>query len=218
LSSVDELFDVIFLGIFVNLSPAFDRRFYGGKIPDSVADEASYAISCFVSIQDVFMNQYFILLDGPEEAVPVLFTYVYDRMFAEFAAAAVVFSKACRENQPEDYNDGNGEYGVTYTEFREDIERLIQLTNPDALPYYSRCVDGLHKDFLWSGPEVHIFPRSDDVMVLKRLGEVHDFPSHLIYSSPEEPKLTIVIPPAGKRQEREESDDDAGDQRKKRRS
>ena len=207
-----EFFDVIFLGIFVILSPAFDRRFYDDKPPTKLVEEATFAIECFHSILHIFSERFFIVLEGE----PIAHFYVFDRMLGEFAAAAVVFAKAYHEIQPEDYIDGNGEYGITYEMFRGHVEVILQASHPNILQYYSHCVDRVHKHFLWTGPKVDIFTRSKacDAIVLKPIGEHLDLPSHGIYASPQDPTPPTVIPHAGKRHDR---DDGVGKQRKKRR-
>lgn len=94
MSSEEEFFDILYLGIFVILSPAFDSRFYLSiKPPTTLIDEIAYAVRHFHSLLHVFSLRFLIILDG--EAVSHF--YVVDRMLAEFAAAAVVFAKATQE-------------------------------------------------------------------------------------------------------------------------
>ena len=222
------------------LSPVFDARFYDEKPPTYLIAEANFAVENFYIVLHLFSMRFFISVGGQ----PVTHSYVFDRMFGEFAAAAVVLAKTCHEKQSEDIDDGNGEHRVTYEMLRERIEAILHDFLPDVLPYYSRCVGGLHKHFVWTGPKVDIFPRMKpcDAIVLKPLGELQDLPSHTIYASPEDltipttihfpatPPATIppatspatTIPPAanpppGKRHDREDSVGDAGQQRKKRR-
>ena len=90
MSSEEGFLDIIYLGIFVILSPAFDARFYlTTKPPATLIDEVAYAVRRFHSLLHVFSIRFLVLLDGET----VLHSYVVDRMLAEFAAAAVVFAK-----------------------------------------------------------------------------------------------------------------------------
>ena len=221
LSSEVEFFDVIFLGIFVILSRAFDRRFYNAKVPPNLDDEASCAVAHFKRILDVFSQRFFILL----ERKVVAHFYVFDRMLGEFAAASVVFAKALHDNQDKDYDDGSGENGVTYEMFRESIEDILKDSHAEVFPYYSHCLDRHHKHFLWTGPELQIFPRSeefDNILSLSVCGGVLDLPSHLIYDIPLHliHDLTLdstPLPPAGKRHDRGDSSDEADKPLRKRR-
>ena len=82
-----DFFDVLYLGIFIVLSPAFNAQFYNGLTPSPThLKEAMYAVHHFYSLLHVFSQQYAIALEG--EVVSHL--YVVDRMMGEFAAASVV--------------------------------------------------------------------------------------------------------------------------------
>src|ERR1700678_2915321 len=102
MSSVVEFFDIILLGIFIILSPAFDRRFYQNPSP-ALVKEAENAVSHFHSILHIFSQRFIILLDGE----PVSHSYIVHQMLAEFAAAAVVFSQAIHLAQEEKIMTGS---------------------------------------------------------------------------------------------------------------
>jgi hypothetical protein len=204
-----EFFDVLYLGIFVILSPAFDRRFYKKPPPTTLVHEAAFAMDHFETILHDFSLRFVILLEGKA----VSHFYVFHRMLGEFAAAAVVFAKAIRETQDEDCDDGNGEDGVTYAMFRSSVEKILRLSYLRIFPYYSRCVDRLHKHFVWTGPIVQILPRSEAFNHVVPTGEVLDLPSNEIYLDTTPPNTHD-----GKRRDREDALDDADEPLKKRRS
>jgi hypothetical protein len=202
----------------VILSPAFDSRFYDRKVPSELVSEAAFAVDRFHDILHIFSERFHIFVGGE----PVVHSYVFDRLLGEFAAAAVVFAKGCRDNAPEDYDEGNGELGVTYKMFRARVEAILEASHSDIFPYYSRCVDRSHKHFMWTGAKVDVLPASEscDAIVVNRVGERRDLPSHGIYSSPQDPTPTppTLNSPAEKRHGRDEGEDDADDQRKRRRT
>jgi hypothetical protein len=174
MSSEVGFFDVLYLGVFVILSSAFDRRFYNGfKTSSSLAAEIGHAMLRFRSLLHRFSLRFILLLDGE----PVVHKYLVDRMVAEFAAASVVFSKAADlSGDGGCYNHG----GVPTEMIQAHIEGILRRSHKKAFPYYSRCLDRSHKHFLWTGPKVHILPRSDDIASLIPLtckGEKLDLPS-----------------------------------------
>jgi len=214
MSSEVEFFDVLYLGIFIILSPAFDGRFYYvPKPPSSVIKELTYALRHFHSILHMFSKRFVIALEGEI----VSYTYVMERMLGEFAAASVFLAKAIYEPDESDIEDG-----ITLPQFMGHIEGVLQNSYPDVFPYYSRCLSGGHKDFLWTGPNVQILPRSESISSLIRLataGEMVDLPSHRIYTEDLDPQLPIQPDTAsqpGKRRVREEGVNLEGDQVKKR--
>ena len=87
-----EFFDILYLGIFAILSPALDPHFYHGlkQPPATLLAEIDCAVAHFHVLLLKFSWNYIIVLEGE----PVVYTYVVNRMLAEFAAATVVFSKA----------------------------------------------------------------------------------------------------------------------------
>jgi hypothetical protein len=208
MSSEEEFFDILYLGIFVILSPAFDSRFYLSiKPPTTLIDEIACAVHHFHSLLHVFSLRFLIILDG--EAVSHF--YVVDRMLAEFAAAAVVFAKATQEG----IDDGEVGDGISSSMFAEHIEGILQASHPSISHYYSRCLDRSHKHFIWTGPQVQILPRSEEfisIISLTTRGELLDLPAYGIYADLD-PTPPIAV---GKRHVRGESMDLGEDKPKKR--
>ena len=220
LSSEVEFFDVLYLGIFIILSPAFDGRFYYvPKPPSSVVKELTYALRHFHSILHIFSQRFVIALEGEV----VSYSYLVERMLGEFAAASVVLAKAVFEPDGAVYEpDGTDiKDGITLSQFRGQIDDILRNSYADVFPYYSRCSSRGHKDFLWTGPNVQILPRSDGVsslICLATTGEMVDLPSHRIYTEDLDPHLPIqpdAAPQAGKRRVPEDGVNLEGDQAKK---
>ena len=146
-------------------------------------------------------------------------SYIVDRMLAEFAAAAVVFAKAVYNPLGEDKSNGKGEDEISFSMFLERIEGILQGSYPHVFPYFSRCLNSGHKHFIWTGPQVQILPRSEDivsVISLATMGELLDLPRHQIYTMD-----LVLTPPAtialvGKRHDRGDSMDLVDEQQKKR--
>ena len=136
-------------------------------------------------------------------------SYVVDRMLAEFAAAAVNFSRAIDETNVEgdsDSDDG-GENGITTSLFVEMIEDILKESHSQIFPYYSNLLVGHHKHFVWTGPKLQIIPRSLDILSilpLMTLGEKSDLPGHQIYNAnlDPEPASTDISPLLGKRSDK----------------
>ena len=129
-------------------------------------------------------------------------SYVVDRMVAEFAAAAVNFLRAIDETNVEDDSDSKdkGKNGITTSLFMEMIEDILKESHSQIFPYYSNLLVGLHKHFIWTGPELQIIPRSPDILSILPLmthGEKSDLPGHQIYNTNLDPKLAFSthIPP-----------------------
>ena len=121
-----NFFDMVYLRIFVILSPAFDSCFYQTKPPTNIVEEAAFARKHFRSLLHIFSKRFFIHLEG--DILPS--AYVVDWMLAEFAAASVVFINSICECQGEVYDNGDTEYGVTSTSFRQSIEDILQRSFP----------------------------------------------------------------------------------------
>jgi hypothetical protein len=69
----------------------------------------------------------------------------------------------------------------------EHVEDILASSHLKIFPYYSRCLDRIHKDFLWTGPKVEIFPRSQAsnfIVPTSKVGVRLDLPSHEIYLDP----------------------------------
>lgn len=228
LSSEVEFFDLLYLGVFVILSPAFDDRFYQNTKPrPSLVKEIAHAIVHFYSLLHLFSQRFFILLEG-EVISP---SYVVDRMLGEFAAASVVLAKSIskademiadvdpEEVEPEDAEPGDE---IRLSAFVEHIEGILKKSHPEVFPYYSRCLDRAHKDFLWTGPSVQIFLRSRNISPILSAtasGEMWDLPSHPIYTEdphPSQPNPPDSVSIVGKRQDRGDSPNPEDAQVKKR--
>lgn len=216
MSSEVEFLDVIYLGVFIILSPAFDRRFYDRKnLPPCLSEELSHAKAHFLSILHRFSNRFIILLEGDA----VAHAYVLDRMLAEFAAASVNMAK-------ETVGEAGKEEGkISASTIVGSIEDILRDSHPEAFHYYSRCLSGLHKHFIWTGPQIQIIARSEDTISIihyTSLDESLDFPHHQIYPinvNPTPPSSPIssptLLPQLGKRRER--SDGIPADQTAKKR-
>ena len=183
MSSEIELFDVLYLGIFVILSSAFDWRFYQGrKPPSALLKEMSNAVLHFHSLLHTFTQRFVLLLEG----VPVALSYVFHRLLAEFAAAAVGFSKAVDEVNGEGSTDRGITDGIAATTFKAHVEGIVEGSYMKAFPYFSRCLEQGHPNFIWTGPKVQILPRTEDIVSVISIatnGELLDHPTHQIYPS-----------------------------------
>lgn len=209
MSSEEGFFDILYLGIFVILSPAFDSRFYlDTKPPPSLVEEVAYAVCHFQSLLQVFSRRFFIFIDGKA----VSHTYVVDRMLAEFAAAAVVLAKGGQEV----IDDNEVGDGISSSVFNEHIESILRASYPNLLHYYSRCLERSHKHFIWTGPHLQILPRSEEftsIISLMICGELLDLPSYEIYIADLDTTPPIAV---GKRHVRGDSMDLTDNRPKKR--
>lgn len=180
LSSEVEFFDMLYLGVFAILSPAFDRRNYDGNTPPAtLLSEISHAVDHFNAILLKFRWRFIILLRG----LPVDVFYVVDRFLAEFAAAAVVFANAVGDGS-EDGRLGDDKVEITPLEFGAKIEGILRRSRPKAHFHYSRCVLRGHSRFTWTGPDPQILPRSEEleaILTLSTRGETLDHPVEPIY-------------------------------------
>jgi hypothetical protein len=194
LSSEVEYFDVLYLGIFIILSPAFDGRFHNGQKPSiHLVKEMTFAVENFYTLLKYFNEQFIVALGGE----PVNHLYVFNRMLAEFAAASVVLAEAIDQLDGKEQRD-NGQHRIVNSAFAGCIEGILQKSHPEVLPYYSRCLASGHKDFIWTGPNVGIISRSPAVtsaLSLSRKGEFWDLPSHQIYTEDLDPEDLDPNPP-----------------------
>jgi len=201
-SSPTGFFDVLYLGIFITLSPALDKRFYEAATDATLlTEEVIYAQRHFLAVLVILADRFLIVLEGE----PIAQSYVFDRMLGEFAAAVVIFVRAI----PEDLDDEQDLPSSSAIE--RGVRDLIQRFWPSVIPYFRDCLERGHKDFLWTGPDVQILRRSqslDSILPLLSMGELLDLPSHPIYKS---------IPRAEKRHVRGNSSDVEMEQPKKRR-
>ena len=104
MSSLTGSFDIVYLGIFIILSPAFNSRFFNTKCQPILAEELAYAVSKFHSLLHVFSKQFIIILEGEL----IVQSYVVDQLLGEFAAAAVTFAMAISGSINDDENLGGG--------------------------------------------------------------------------------------------------------------
>lgn len=190
MSSTEGFLDLLYLGTFVTLSPAFDGRFYHGQKPASAfLEEIAHAIAHFHSLLQIFSLRYIILLEGE----PVAHSYVADRMLAEFAAASVAFAKDVEDCYVQVPCAGEGKEVIPTSVLEAHVKEILQESHQNTLPYYLRCLQRRHKQFLWSGPKIQILQRSEDLVATLRLmsmGELLDHPAQNIYE-------TNPDPPAG---------------------
>jgi hypothetical protein len=208
LSCEDQFLDVIYLGLFVILSPAFDRRLYF-KPPPSLLDEMTYAIHRFHCLMQVISVRFVFFLEGTAVAL----SYLVDRMLAEFAAASVVFGK--RVDGPLGEGNEIGGVRITFPRFLQKITGIIEEYNPDLVPFFSTRVVAHHKDFFWTGLDLQILPRTPDVLSIVEVtgpGERLDFPGHPIYSNESLAPAALLR----KRDRVEDAMDTGDDQAKKR--
>jgi hypothetical protein len=191
LSSEVEFFDVLYLGIFVILSSAFDGRFYNGQKPSiHLLKEMACAIDHFYSLLSFFSEQFIVVLGGQ----PVSHFYVLNRMLGEFAAASAVLATAIHKLDAKELGN-DVQYRIVSSACAGYIEAILEKSHPEVLPYYLRRLASGHKDFLWTGPNVKIIPRSDDFAALvpaSRKGEFWDLPSHQIYTEDLDPNPPIT--------------------------
>jgi|SRR5882762_3493153 len=207
MASEDEFFDILYLGIFVTLSPAFDGRFYlDANPPPAVTEEIAYAAGHFHSLLLTFSLRFIILLDRE----PVEYSYVVDRMVAEFSAAAVGFAIAASKHQSINAGNFQGPDVIRGSAVRRRVEDLLKDSYPHAFDYYLRCLSGHHKHFLWSGPTVEILPRSketESMIGIMAKGETLDSPTQPIYSIDLDPTPTTPLSNDRKRQDPEDAMD-----------
>lgn len=209
--------DVVYLGIFLILSPVFDGRFYSGsKPPQSILNEIGHAVDHFHAVLQFFSLRYVIHLEGEI----VAYSYIVDRILCEFSASSMAFAKGIDE-----CNVGRGIGGdglIAFSAFKERLEGILRESLPEAFPYYSRCLERSHQHFLWTGPQLKIIRRSEDVLSIIPLvstGELLDHPTQQIYGIdvesivPTPPKVASQV---GKRQDREESSHQAVEHPKRR--
>ena len=128
----------------------------------------------------LFFSKKFIL---KIEGEVIAYSYMVDRMLAEFAAAAVNLSMAVKECEGPDTN-------VQCSGLQENVEKILQKSHPGILCYHSRCLTGSHKSFIWSGPRIQILPHPPPHLQSEEFTfitgnvsqpEMLDHPQHQIY-------------------------------------
>lgn len=204
MSSPVEFFDVLYLGIFITLSRAFNPRFYNvGQPPQPLDDEIASAESHFMSLIHYFSAHFITVLDG----VVIDPWYIVKRMLAEFAAAVVVFIQAFDQSERGDMDmdvdglekEGEEEDMLAPFKVKLAIYDIIGQSYPEVMHYYQHCVGNHHKHFVWTGPPVTILPRSEGIAsilgVLISDGEHLDLPTCLIYMPDTTPLTTAPATP-----------------------
>lgn len=212
MSSEEEFLDVIYLGVFVILSPAFDRRFYS-RPPPSLVDEVAYAIRQFHSLMHLFSLRFIVVLGG----TPVAACYVLDRMLAEFAAAAVVFGKGVEGP----FGEGNerGVVEITFARFLAKITGILEDCSPALVAFFLSRIEAQHKNFLWTGPKIQILRRTTDLTSIIQLtgkGELLDLTEFSIYVEDVDDQSSAALPSGLKRGRPEDMGDGCDEQPRKR--
>ena len=75
-------------------------------------------------------------------------------MLAEFAAAAVNFLRAIEESNKEGNSEDQDKCGITAFLFKGFLEGILKESHHQIFPYYSSCLERLHKYFTWTGPKL----------------------------------------------------------------
>jgi hypothetical protein len=215
MSSPAGFFDILYLGIFITISPVLDKRFYDAtsKRRPTLCAEVDHALCHFQSLLHIFCQRFIIVLEGE----PIVHSYVLDRMLAEFAAAVVVLTKSLSASLDDDDDDSIAS-GCIVTR----LKGLVQGRYPAVFPYFMECVNRGHKHFLWTGPDLKIIRRSESsesIMPLMTVGELRDLPAHRIYQETATPDLSSGMsgPPTQKRHVQRDDSDVEVDQPAKRR-
>lgn len=190
LSSPVEFFDIVYLGIFIIVSRAFDSNFHDViRPPLPLDDEIASAEAQFIALIHYFGEHYISIVDG----VMIDPWYIVKRMLAEFSAAVVCFAQALNDSQEDDMDvDGEeregGEEVVLPPKVKVIIDDVIAQSYPELINYYQHCLASRHKVFLWTGPPITILPRSEAcesiVGVLISEGEQLDLPTCPIFIPP----------------------------------
>lgn len=158
----------------------------------------------------LFSLRYVVFLGGTAVAAQ----YLVDRILAEFAAAALVF--ASKVELP--LGQGNdGDLGIPFLRFHRRVHNIVQQYSPDLSEFLSRRTTSQHKDFLWSGPEIRVLLRTEDLASFMKVfgdGELLDLPGCPIYLEAIKPAATASL---GKRSLPMEDVDLVDEQSKKRR-
>jgi hypothetical protein len=187
MSSEVGFLDLLYLGIFIILSSAFDTHFYHGEKPSAgLVGEMACAVAHFRSLIHEFSLKFIILLDGE----PVKCRYVVDRLLTEFAAATVVLAKAV------EHEAGSKEGDITASELSAKLESILEASYPRVLSYYSRCLELSHSDFIWTGPGLQIVPRetAESLLQVTTMGEMLELPTRPIYPADTELPTCEIYP------------------------
>jgi hypothetical protein len=89
---------------------------------------------------------------------PVSPLYVFHQMLREFAAALMALVNAISDDL--DNGDNNA---CCYSLVGIRIFVIINSSYPFIIPYYHECRDRVHKDFIWTGPDLQVVPHSQSL-------------------------------------------------------
>jgi hypothetical protein len=210
MSTPTGFFDVLYLGVFITVSPVLDTRFYAlmSKGRAALVSEVEHALAHFHSLLHDFSERFMIVVEGET----IAYSYVLDRMVAEFAAAVAVLARSLVVPYDHELADGIPPSAIVVR-----LRGIVQGSYPTVYPYFVECLERGHKDFLWTGPQIQIIQRSEasaSIAPLMTVGELLDLPGHTIYQGPAPTNLTAAIPaaisssvPAQKRDSTEDSSD-----------
>jgi hypothetical protein len=101
------------------------------------------------------------------------------------------------------------------------MQAIVENYSPDISEFLSHRTKSEHKDFLWSGPELQVLPRTEDLCSFINVveqGERLDLPSCPIYVESVDDGSPGPTAPGGKRPLPEDSMDVVEEQSKRRRS
>ena len=207
MSTPTGFFDVLYLGVFISVSPILDTRFYDlSKRSTALVSEVEHTLCHFHSLLHHFSEWFMIVVEGET----IAYSYIVDRMGAEFAAAVAVLARSL--SGP---NEDEIAHGIPSSAIVVCLRGIVQACYPMVYPYFVDCPEWGHKHFLWTGPEITIIRRSDaskSIAPLMTIGELVELPGHKIYQGP----ATTDVPPQ-KRHAREDSSDFEAEQAAKRR-
>jgi hypothetical protein len=100
-------------------------------------------------------------------------------MLDEFAATLMALANAISDG----LDDGGGN-ACHYSLVGIRIFVIINLSYLSIIPYYHECWDRVHKDFIWTGPDLQVVPCSQSlhaIIQLLTMGELLELPGEPIY-------------------------------------
>jgi hypothetical protein len=74
---------------------------------------------------------------------------------------------------------------------------IINLSYPSIIPYYHECRDRVHKDFIWTGPDLQVVPHSQSlhaIIPLLTMGELLELPGKPIYQEIDTAVIALFSP------------------------
>ena len=131
MSTPAGFFDILYLGVFITVSPVLDVRFYDmSKYSATLVAEVEHAVCHFQSLLHIFSQHFIIILEGE----PIAPSYVVDCMVAEFAAAVAVLAQSIVASSDE---NSPGMPGGVY----ERLRSIVLMGYPTVFQYFVQCVD-----------------------------------------------------------------------------